>query len=638
MLVHARRSWKKVLLILTMDLFLYNLGLMLAIFILSEYALVCPFVLWGFRQWLIENMLFISLFFILGVPFEIWTFTSVREALRISFQVAVSKLLSLPFYLMLGVRWQFSLNTLLISTMLTISLLLLPRVIIRLRCEKRKCRPTNACKIGNGNGNGQHRTCTRILLVGAGAAAEKVLREIESHPELNYCPIGLVDDSPGKFGSLLRQKRVLGSINELPSIIARNQIDEVLITMPSVRGDVIRRILSVIAPTQVKVKTLPGIWEMVDGSISAEAIRHVKVEDLLERDPIHTNVEEIGAYLYDQVVLVTGAGGSIGAELVRQIIRFAPRQVLMLGRGENRIFDIEREVRDKLKFPDAIPIIADMRDKDKMQWLFEHYRPTIVFHAAAHKHVPLMEKNPDEVITNNILGTRNLLKFATQYGSTRFVNISTDKAVYPANVMGASKRIIELMISAYNQINGTICTSVRFGNVLGSNGSVIQVFQRQLEETRTIKVTDKAMERFFMLIPEAVELVLQAGAMALGNDVFVLKMGNQVNIYEFAQSFIKLSGLELDKDAFIEIMGNRGNEKLSEELWTNEEHPQATNNPWILRVDCPMDGKQAANFIRNSSIFQPELIQFSSEDIKKAIYDFLTQVESYTIARDKPHK
>lgn len=596
----------------------------MAILIKNDFILLCPVIHVGTFPWLIENLFFIILFFTFGIPFELWGFTSLREAFKISLLVYSVKLASFPVYLLFHQNWQFSLAVFIISAIIAFPLLIMPRAIYRLLWEKKKRTHT----LREDQSEYKPRQRIRLLIVGAGAAAEKVLREIEEHPELNYLVVGLVDDNKNKLGSTLRRKRVLGSIFDMPQIIERNRVQEVLIAMPSIKGDVFRRILVVLAPTQVKVKTLPGIWEMVDGIVSADAIRTVKVEDLLERDPIHTSVDQIGAYLKDQVVLVTGAGGSIGAELVRQIIPFKPALLLMLGRGENRIFEIEHEVRDKLKFEHALPIIADIRDPDKIKWLFEHYRPSIVFHTAAHKHVPLMEQNPDEVITNNIIGTRNLLEQAYQHHVKRFINISTDKAVHPSNVMGASKRIIELMISAYNQKNSMICSSVRFGNVLGSNGSVIQVFGKQLNQTRTIKVTDKAMERFFMLIPEAVELVLQAGALATGNDVFVLKMGNQVNIYEFAKSYIKLSGLELGKNAFIEIIGNRGNEKLSEELWSKQESPQNTHNPWILKVECPTDGALIEQHMQKSKLFKREICQLPSDQIKTEIYHFLKAIDS----------
>ncbi len=620
---HVARGWKKVALILIIDLLIFNFAFFLSLFIARGFAYPFPCKELCFEAWAIQNGLFLSFLIAFGIPYDIWEFASIRETIKIGLAVFFTSVSSFVVYLIFSIPWHFSLNLLIITFFLAFNLMVLPRILFRLRKERKK-----RFQSSKDPSHPNHRPIHRVLMVGAGAAAEKILREIESHPELGYHVAGLVDDNPTKLGSVLRRKKVLGNTQDLPELIERLSIDEVLIAMPSVRGDVMRRVLALLAPTQAKVKTLPGLWELVEGNITAEALRKVKVEDLMDREPIRTNVEDICGYLHNKTVLVTGAGGSIGSELVRQIVRFSPKKIILLGRGENRIFNIFHEVRDKFQYHHAVPVIGDIRHKEKMQWLMQHYCPEIVFHAAAHKHVPLMETNPDEVITNNIMGTHVLLTAALQNGVKRFINISTDKAVHPINVMGASKRIIELMIAAFNRKNDMICTSVRFGNVLGSNGSVIHLFQQQLEESRCIKVTDRRMERYFMLIPEAVELVLQAGAIAQGNDIFVLKMGNQINIYDFAKSFIKLSGMEYEKDATIEIIGNRGNEKLSEELWSEREQPQKTDNPWILRIECPIDGNYIDQIIAVDPIFDKSINQLPAEDIKKAIYRFLKQADA----------
>ncbi|MGB9667255.1 MAG: polysaccharide biosynthesis protein, partial [Candidatus Cryosericum sp.] len=336
----------------------------------------------------------------------------------------------------------------------------------------------------------------------------------------------------------------------------------------------------------VQVRTLPGIWELVDGSIHVEEMRRIQLEDLLTRTPVSTDLGPVRAYVEGKRILVTGAGGSIGSEIVRQVARLHPAQLIMLGRGENRIFRIDRELQDREAVSFAVPVIGDMRDEARMTWLFDTYHPEIVFHAAAHKHVPLMEQNPEEAILNNVLGTRTLLRLAVTHGVQRFVNISTDKAVNPVNFMGASKRIVELLVQANDGREQLRATSVRFGNVLGSKGSVAEVFQKQLQTTRTLRVTDPDMERFFMLIPEAVQLVLQAGALTQGKDIFVLRMGDPIKILDLARSYIKLAGLELGRDATIVITGNRGNEKMTEELWSSNEHPVPTGYESIMRLEC----------------------------------------------------
>jgi FlaA1/EpsC-like NDP-sugar epimerase len=316
-------------------------------------------------------------------------------------------------------------------------------------------------------------------------------------------------------------------------------------------------------------------------------MRPIQLEDLLSRTPVSTDLESVRAYVEGKRVLVTGAGGSIGSEIVRQVARLNPSQLIMLGRGENRIFRIDREMQQHENVTFAVPVIGDMRDEARMTWLFDTYQPEIVFHAAAHKHVPLMEQNPEESILNNVLGTRTLLRLAVSHGTERFVNISTDKAVNPVNFMGASKRIVELLVQVNDGRGHLRATSVRFGNVLGSKGSVAEVFQKQLQETRTLRVTDPNMERFFMLIPEAVQLVLQAGALTPGGDLFVLRMGDPIKILDLARSYIKLAGLEVGRDASIVIIGNRGNEKMTEELWSSAERVVPTSSESIMRVECP---------------------------------------------------
>jgi FlaA1/EpsC-like NDP-sugar epimerase len=329
------------------------------------------------------------------------------------------------------------------------------------------------------------------------------------------------------------------------------------------------------------------MWELVDGSIHVNDLRSIQLEDLLTRTPVSTDLGPVRAYVEGKCILVTGAGGSIGSEIVRQVAGLNPSQLIMLGRGENRIFRIDREMQERQGVTCAVPVVGDMRDEARMTWLFDTYHPDIIFHAAAHKHVPLMEQNPEEAILNNVLGTRTLLRLAVSHGAERFVNISTDKAVNPVNFMGASKRIVELIVQMNNGRERLRATSVRFGNVLGSKGSVTEAFQKQLQRTRTLRVTDPDMERFFMLIPEAVHLVLQAGALTQGSDIFVLRMGEPIKILDLARSYIKLAGLEVGRDASIIITGNRGNEKMTEELWSSAERVVPTSNESIMRVECP---------------------------------------------------
>ena len=427
---------------------------------------------------------------------------------------------------------------------------------------------------------------TRVLIVGAGDAGDKVLREFEAHPGLGTV-VGLIDDDPAKRGCTMRGVHVLGPVTMLAGTARRTRATQAVIAIPSHAAAVTRAVLSNLADTDVQVRTLPGMWELVDGSIHVDDLRRIRLEDLLTRTPVSTDLGPVRAYVEGKRILVTGAGGSIGSEIVRQVAGLNPSQVIMLGRGENPIFRIDRELQELEGVTCAVPVIGDMRDEARMAWLFDTYRPDIIFHAAAHKHVPLMEKNPEEAILNNVGGTRTLLRLAASHGAQRFVNISTDKAVNPVNFMGASKRIVELVVQVNDGREHLQPTSVRFGNVLGSKGSVTEVFQKQLEETRTLRVTDPNMERFFMLIPEAVQLVLQAGALTQGRDMFVLRMGEPIRILDLARSYIKLAGLEVGRDASIVISGNRGNEKMTEELWSSAEHAVPTSNESIMRVECP---------------------------------------------------
>jgi FlaA1/EpsC-like NDP-sugar epimerase len=426
----------------------------------------------------------------------------------------------------------------------------------------------------------------RVLIVGAGDAGEAVLREFEAHPELGKV-VGLIDDDPIKRGCTIRGVHVLGPVATIADAVRRAGANQAIIAIPSRGAAVTRAVLSNLADTDVQVRTLPAMWELVDGSIHVDDLRRIRLEDLLTRTPVSTDLGPVRAYVEGKRILVTGAGGSIGSEIVRQVAQLNPSQLIMLGRGENRIFQIDREMQERRGTTCGVPVIGDMRDEARMTWLFDTYHPDIIFHAAAHKHVPLMEQNPEEAILNNVGGTRTLLRLAASHGAERFVNISTDKAVNPVNFMGASKRVVELVVQVNDGREHLRATSVRFGNVLGSTGSVVEVFQKQLQETRTLYVTDPNMERFFMLIPEAVQLVLQAGALAEGRDIFVLRMGEPIRILELARSYIKLAGLEVGRDASIVITANRGNEKMTEELWTSTEHIVPTSNESIMRVECP---------------------------------------------------
>jgi len=375
---------------------------------------------------------------------------------------------------------------------------------------------------------------------------------------------------------------VLGARSELAEIIERYHVGEVIVAMPSVPGSVIREVMDACRDLKVKIKTLPGVYELVDGKVSVKQLRDIQIEDLLGREPVDLDLDQIGAYLAGQTVLVTGAGGSIGSEIVRQITRFKPKSIILLGHGESSIFEIEQELKRRHPGQRTVAVIADIRDEHRIDRVFEEYKPDVVFHAAAHKHVPLMEANPEEALTNNVLGTRNVARSADKHGAKRFVMISTDKAVNPISVMGMSKRAAEMIVQSIGSTSQTKFMAVRFGNVLGSRGSVVPMFRRQIAEGGPVTVTHPDMTRYFMTIPEAVQLVIQAGAMGKGGEIFVLDMGEPIKITQLAEEIIRLSGMEPGKDIEIAYTGIRPGEKLFEEILTTEEVATSTKHRKIF--------------------------------------------------------
>ena len=425
------------------------------------------------------------------------------------------------------------------------------------------------------------------LIIGAGDAGATIAREIERYHKRSRKVIGFIDDDESKFNRLMGGVRILGNRHDIPSIVKENKVKEIIIAMPSVTRNEIRNIMEICSPLKCKVNTLPGMYQLLDDEVLVSHLHPVSIEDLLERDEVRLDMDIVEHYIRDKVVLVTGAGGSIGSEICRQIMRVGPKQLLLLGHGENSIYLINQELKNIYKDGPIIPIIADIRDKQQLDQIFTQYNPQVVFHAAAHKHVPLMEIQPMAAVLNNIHGTRNVADVAGRHGVERFVMISTDKAVNPTSVMGATKRVAEKVIISMNDTYDTKYITVRFGNVLGSRGSVIPLFKKQIEAGGPVTVTDPEMTRYFMTIPEASQLVLQAGAMGKGGEVFLLDMGEPVKIIDLARNMIRLSGLEPDKDIHIKITGLRPGEKKYEELLTSEEGTNRTNHTKIF--EAPLD-------------------------------------------------
>jgi FlaA1/EpsC-like NDP-sugar epimerase len=425
-----------------------------------------------------------------------------------------------------------------------------------------------------------------VLVVGAGDAGQLILREMQKNPTLAYTPIGLVDDDSRKHNVRVHGVRVLGTTADLAALIADNRPDEVIIAIPSAAGETRQQIVNVCRDAGVPVKTLPAVHELISGDLNlSRQLREVQVEDVLGREAVELDLASIASYLTGETVLVTGAGGSIGSELCRQIAAVGADRIILVDHGENALVDIERELALERNYTSTVPVLADAKDRAQMRRLFERFHPGVVFHAAAYKHVPLMEENPLESVRNNVFSTSAMADVASELGAKRFVLVSTDKAVNPKNVLGQTKAVCEWIVeaAAAREQNGTHFISVRFGNVLGSSGSVIPLFRRQIARGGPVTVTHPDMTRYFMTIPEAVQLIIQAGAIGESGDVYVLDMGTPVRILDLAQNMIRLSGKEPDRDVAIEFIGARPGEKLHEELWADGEDAAPTAHAKILR-------------------------------------------------------
>lgn len=433
------------------------------------------------------------------------------------------------------------------------------------------------------------KTSNNVMIIGAGEATNVIMREIQNSSYLANSNIAcIIDDDRRKVGKYIRGVKVIGTRDKIKEAAKLYDIDEIIFAIPSASNEVKRDILNICKETDCTLKILPGVYQMVDGEINVNSIRNVDVLDLLGRDPIEVDIESIMDYVKDKVIMVTGGGGSIGSELCRQLVSHKPKQLIIFDIYENNAYDIQQEL--KINYPDAnvVTLIGSIRNVSRLESVFAQYKPDIVYHAAAHKHVPLMEVSPDEAVKNNVVGTWNVARMADKYGVKKFVMISTDKAVNPTNVMGATKRICEMIVQTYNEISKTDFVAVRFGNVLGSNGSVIPLFKRQIEAGGPVTVTDPNIIRYFMTIPEAVSLVLQAGAYAKGGEIFILDMGEPVKIDDLAKNLIRLSGYTLGVNMEIKYTGLRPGEKLYEELLMKEEGLQETDNK-LIHIGKPIE-------------------------------------------------
>ena len=433
-----------------------------------------------------------------------------------------------------------------------------------------------------------------VLIVGAGLGGQQVALELRRNPELSSAVLGFIDDDPRKQGMLVSGYRVHGSTDDLPRVLDDTQPDEVVIAIPSAPGILRQKVVTSCRERGIPVRTLPTTFELLSrGPNLLRQVRDVRVEDVLGREPVRVEIDRVGAYLSGRVVLVTGAGGSIGSELCRQIARIKPRRLVLVDNSEHNLFEIRRELEEERHFGALTAVLGDCKDATRMGELFDEEKPSVVFHAAAYKHVPLMEENPVEAVRNNAVATRIVAAAAGKAGAERFVLVSTDKAVTPTTVMGASKALAEWAVEeAQNRYRGTRYAAVRFGNVLGSSGSVVPIFRRQIAAGGPVTVTDERMTRYFMTIPEAVQLIIRSGELTTGGEIFVLEMGDPVKIIDLARNMIRLSGKEPDLDIAIEIVGRRPGEKLHEELFEPAERPQPTPAEKILAAVRPRPDPQ----------------------------------------------
>ncbi|NLV20974.1 MAG: polysaccharide biosynthesis protein [Syntrophomonadaceae bacterium] len=460
-----------------------------------------------------------------------------------------------------------------------------------------------------------HAPKKNVLIVGAGDAGALLVREIQSNPQLHLNPVGIIDDDRSKRKLLLSDVPVRGDRNKIPALVKDLEVEEIIIAMPSASGQTIREILDIARTTGARIKILPGIYSGLKSSALAQ-LRDVNMEDLLRREPVATDLNEIASYITNRTIMVTGAGGSIGSELCRQICCIGATRLILIDNCENNLFDIEQEL---YQYPgcqvEILPVLLSVTNRARLERAFQKYNPQVVFHAAAHKHVPMMERHPIEAYYNNVIGTKNTAELCDAYGVQTFILVSTDKAVNPTSVMGATKRLAELTIKDINRSSKTRFAAVRFGNVLGSRGSVVPTFIKQIEKGGPVTVTHPDMQRYFMTIPEAVQLIIQAGAIAKGSEIFVLDMGEPVKISDLACDLIRLAGREPGQDIQIEYTGIRPGEKLYEELFTDREDMTATKHQRIFISQKDIDekyinvGKTLQNFAKSGMHSKTEIIQ-----------------------------
>ena len=607
------------LVFLAIDIVLVNIAVYIALILKFEGNIPFEYISVFIKTAFFITILKIIIYNFFNLYKSLWKYASIEELLQVLFATMTGSVIVLIFHELINQRFPISVYP--ITWMLTFIFIGGSRMAYRIT------RRFKSINFLNGN------NVKRIMIIGAGDIGSTIIKELKKNIYAYGKPVVIIDDDKAKINSNIHGIPVRGDRTQIPDIAVKYAIDEIIIAIPFINKDDIKEIISICTKTKCTLRTLPAIKELINGEIDIKKIRDVNIEDLLGRDPVQLNNEEISEYLKDEVVMVTGGGGSIGSELCRQIATYNPGKLIIFDIYENNAYDIQNELNhlygDSL---DVEILIGSVQDNDRLEYIFSKYKPSVVFHAAAHKHVPLMELNPTEAIKNNIFGTLNTAQCADKYGAKKFVLISTDKAVNPTNIMGATKRVAEMIIQHMSRYSLTEFTAVRFGNVLGSNGSVIPLFKKQIAHGGPVTVTHPEITRYFMLIPEAAQLVIEAGAMAKGGEIFILDMGEPVKIVDLAHDLIRLSGMEPGVDIEIKYTGLRPGEKLYEELLLAEEGVQDTKHEKIF-VGKPMDidYKTLMKEINSLKAILMDPDRVGSDVSKDLIFEFIQRmVPTYT--------
>lgn len=596
------------LFLVVLDILMINTASFMALWIRFDFSIgnIEPRYISELLEYLpINTIITLAIFWLFRLYHSLWKFASVDELMNIIFATTASEVVQYIGMKLIHIeipRSYFPLHLIFMAGLVICSRFayrFLRRASNQYHCE----------------------SSHRIMVIGAGDAANILIREMINSSYLDGKVVCAIDDDKLKIGKYIQGIKIVGNRNTILENVEKYGITDIIIAMPSASQKNTHDILNICKETSCKLKILPGVYQLINEEVSVSRLKNVDIEDLLGRDPIETNLDDVMGYVSGKVVMVTGGGGSIGSELCRQIVKYNPKQLIIIDIYENNAYDIQMELKRNYSELNLVVLIASIRNTKRMNLIFEQYHPEIIYHAAAHKHVPLMEDSPNEAIKNNVYGTLKIVRAADRYGVKRFIQISTDKAVNPTNIMGASKRLCEMIIQAYNNRSKTEFVAVRFGNVLGSNGSVIPLFKRQIAEGGPVTVTHPDIIRYFMTIPEAVALVLQAGAYAKGGEIFVLDMGSPVKIDDMARNLIRLSGYIPDRDIQIKYTGLRPGEKLYEELLMDEEGLKETANRRI-HIGQPIKFDEALFFEKLEKVCAEASDE--SEHIRELVQELVT--------------